>query len=144
VQEWFGQLAAEHGIWGLFAAALVSATLLPGGSELLLVALLLDGSHPPLLLWLSATAGNTLGGMVNWAIGRGLLPLTPDQPRLAHARASLQRHGAPLLTLSWLPLIGDPLCLAAGWLAIDWRRALLWIALGKGVRYLLVIVGVAL
>lgn len=128
----------SSGLWSLFATSFLAATLLPGGSELLYVALLLRGDDAPLALLAVATLGNTLGGLSSFAVGRWLLRKRPAAGFLArHERAveRVRRHGAPILLASWVPLIGDPLCVAAGWLGIGWAAAMLWIALGKCARY---------
>ncbi len=136
--EWF----SEWGLWGLFVSAFISSTLLPGGSEVLLLALALNGSHDPWLLLGVATLGNALGGMSSWLLGRWLVyrfPLHQLEPKRQRAVTWLQRHGSPLLLLSWLPLVGDPLCVAAGWLKISPVWSLLFIVLGKGGRYALLL-----
>lgn len=122
----------------LFASSFLAATLLPGGSEAVLVGVLLKY---PELHWqalILATIGNTLGGMSSYWIGRFL----PDEKTLlkksaGHSRGLewVRRHGAPILLLSWAPLIGDALCVAAGWLRVYWLWALLFIAVGKFARY---------
>lgn len=132
---WFN-ISAEAGLWGLFIASFLAATLLPGGSEALLFALLKlqpEQYWPALLL---ATLGNTLGGMTSYACGRWL----PDWHKLAKARedASVRNWGAPILLLAWVPLIGDALCVAAGWLRLDWRTCMAWMAAGKFLRYWLI------
>ena len=95
------------------------------------------------LLWFVATAGNTLGGLINWGVGRWLAWRFPDKwpNRSEHiwALERIRRHGSPLLVLSWLPVVGDPLCLAAGWTRIAALPAALFIALGKGLRYALLL-----
>ena len=124
---------AEAGLAGLFLASFLSATLLPGGSEAVLVAVLL--AHPeeaPAALAL-ATVGNTAGGMVTFYMGR-LLPQTISPDRTSLAR----RHGPPILLLAWAPIIGDALCAAAGWLRLPWLPCALWMAIGKGGRYFVV------
>ena len=68
---------ADAGLWGLFASAFVSATLFPGGSEVVFVWLLREGGHAPAMLLLVAAAGNSLGGMSSWLIGRLLPPRPP-------------------------------------------------------------------
>lgn len=124
------------GLWGLFLSAFTSATLLPGSSEIALLYLASQGTHPTPLLWASATAGNTLGGMTSWLLGwlaqKKLRRPRPDEQK---AIAYIERWGSLLLLLSWLPVIGDGICLAAGWLRIHPLRALLLIAIGKGARY---------
>lgn len=129
----------QWGLWGLFASALISSTLAPGGSEALFVALLMQEFHPPLTLLLIATLGNTLGGWSSWLIGRLIASKYPAE-RLTNAKhnqavAKIRRWGSPVLLLSWLPLVGDPLCVAAGWLRINMVAALCFIAIGKAMRY---------
>ncbi len=131
--------AAVVGLWGLFSSAFLSATLLPGGSEAVLVYLVHADSHPPIALLAVASAGNTLGGMSSWLIGRLLPAGRLQRPELHPAVARIARHGSPVLLLSWVPVIGDPLCAAAGWLRVPWYRALLFIALGKIARYTVVL-----
>ena len=127
------------GLWGLFFSSFVSSTLLPGGSEAILAALQLNNAHAPLTLLLIATAGNTLGGLTSWLIGYFLAKRWPTRKLLKpkHQRAAdwLEKHGSPLLLLSWLPIVGDPLCLAAGWLNIHFLPSLVYIAVGKAARY---------
>ncbi len=118
----------------LFLSSFVSATLLPGGSELLLFALLAES---PELFWPAlgaATLGNTLGGLSSYLVGR----LVPQRTLPARQIAWLQRYGAPALLLSWVPLVGDALCVAAGWLRIHPAPAAAYLAVGKGLRYLVV------
>lgn len=95
--------------------------------------------HDTLLLLAVASAGNTLGGMTSWGIGRFVtwrFPLrTPPDEKKQRALEHIRRWGSPLLLLSWLPVVGDPLCLAAGLLKVTWWRALLFIAIGKAGRY---------
>ena len=130
-------------LWGLFLSAFVSATLFPGGSEVVL-ATLGHGHHYSLLtLMVVATLGNTLGGMSTWLLGRLLATRYPlDQPRQANQRravAHLKRWGSPLLLLSWLPVVGDPLCFAAGWLRLNGWLAALFIGAGKAARYAVIL-----
>lgn len=114
----------------LFASSFLAATLLPGGSEAVLFGVL---KAYPDTLWTAlmiATLANTLGGMVNFYMG-WLLPQT--QP-LNHLN-QLRKYGTPALLLAWVPLIGDALCLAAGWLRLCGWQAALFMALGKFARY---------
>jgi membrane protein YqaA with SNARE-associated domain len=130
-------------LWGLFVSAFVSATLFPGGSEAVLYWAAREGVYDRALLLAVATLGNTLGALTTWLLGRLLALRVPlDQPRHpAQQRAVrwLQRFGSPALLLSWLPLVGDPLCFAAGWLRIGWWRSTVFIAAGKLARYALVL-----
>ncbi len=87
--------------------------------------------------------GQQLGGITNWILGWLLRQRFPKGALdKAHHRKALERlnhYGTPLLLLSWLPVIGDPLCLAAGWIGIRLLPALLFITVGKGVRYALLL-----
>jgi membrane protein YqaA with SNARE-associated domain len=125
-------------LWLLFASAFVSSTLMPGGSEVVFVALLQDGSHAPAPLLAVAALGNTLGGMTSWGLGRAIAWRYPGralEERHQRAVERVRRFGPLVLLLSWLPVIGDPLCAAAGWLRVHWLKALLFIGAGKLARY---------
>ncbi len=118
----------------LFSGSFLSATLLPGNSEILLVGLLTAGSASPLLLVLAASFGNTLGGITNIIIGR-LLPKLKPQRGLDTALGWLNRFGPAALLLSWLPVVGDVLCVLAGWLRMPWGPVVFFLLIGKTVRY---------
>ena len=126
--EW----SADGGLAALFAAAFVSATVLPANSEIVLLAFLKAFPDRLVDALLVATVGNTLGSLTTYAIGR-LLPQRrlPDEPSLAWVR----RYGAFSLLLAWLPIVGDAICVAAGWLRIPVWAATVAIAVGKAVRY---------
>lgn len=131
IDAWLG---AETGLAALFLASFLSATLLPGGSELVLIGVL---KLAPTSYWWAvgiATAGNTLGGLTSVLVGR-LLPNRLPQER---ALQWVRRRGALVLILSWVPIIGDALCVAAGWLRIAWLPLTLFLVLGKFLRYLVV------
>ena len=129
----------DASLWGLFSSAFLSSTLLPGGSEAVLVYLASHETYSPFILLLVAALGNTLGGMTSWSLGRLIAVKYPARglvkPAHQNAVTRLQHWGSPLLLLSWLPLIGDPLCVAAGWLRIHWLMSLLFIGIGKTARY---------
>ena len=121
----------------LFASSFLSATLLPGNSEVVLVAMLLSGVSQPWLLVLIATMGNSLGGLTNVILGR-FFPLREKSRWQEKAAGWLKRYGAATLLLSWMPVIGDLLCLLAGWMRISWGPVLFFLCLGKALRYVLV------
>lgn len=126
------------GLWGLFASAFLSATLLPGSSEVLLAYLYTSTQHPATLLIAVATAGNTLGGFTSYWLGRYLAYRFPNRTlREKHqiAVTRIRNWGSFSLLLSWVPVIGDPLCVAAGYLKMNAWLALLLLALGKAARY---------
>lgn len=123
-------MSDDASLFSLFVSSFLAATLLPGGSEAALFAVL---KAYPETLWIAllvATIGNTLGGMVTFGMGW----LLPQTQQLKHVER-LRIHGTPALLLAWVPLLGDALCLAAGWLRLNWWQATLFMALGKFARY---------
>jgi membrane protein YqaA with SNARE-associated domain len=128
----------------LFFSAFTASTILPGGSELVLVGVDLGSGNSLLLILLVATAGNALGGMTSWLLGRGIAIYYPAddirKSKFQQALKHLQRWGDRVLLFSWLPVIGDPLCVAAGWMKLHWLRCLFYITLGKCARYLVILV----
>lgn len=134
-------MMVEIGVYGgLFLSALGAATLLPMQSEAVLVGLLLSG-RPVLLLLVVASLGNTLGGLVNWALGRGIerfrhrrwFPVS--EAALTRAQGWYSRWGKWSLLLSWMPVIGDPLTLAAGVMRERFLTVLVLVAIAKTGRY---------
>ncbi len=145
----------KFGLSTLFVVAFVSATLLPLGSEPAVFGLVKLNPH---LFWpavVVATAGNTLGGMVSWWMGLGAGQAyhavqarhharhpahtkAAHTPSVAHQRATrwLERYGAKACLLSWLPVVGDPVCAVAGWLKLPFWPCVLYMAIGKFARYL--------
>ncbi|MFY0992760.1 YqaA family protein [Halomonas sp. C05BenzN] len=128
----------------LFLVALVSATLLPGGSEVWLARLWCLG-EPIVMLWLVATSGNTLGSLVNVWMGRYARRFQDrrwfpaSREGLARAERWYFRFGEWSLLASWAPVIGDPLTVLAGIFRLPWWRAILLITLAKGTRYAVVL-----
>lgn len=131
----------EYGLSTVFAVALLSATLLPLGSEPAVFGLV---QLNPALFWpavLVATLGNTLGGMISWWMGSAAQRAVQRERRLdgqpTHARALrwLQRFGPKACLLSFLPVVGDPLCAVAGWLRLPPAQCAAYMALGKLLRY---------
>ena len=124
----------------LFLTAFLAATLLPAYSEVLFTGLLLKG-HDPWLLWLSASAGNTLGSAVNWALAvyflkfreRRWFPFRPE--RLGRAQRWFQRYGVWSLLLAWAPVGGDALTFVAGLMRVNFWVFLALVAAGKAARY---------
>ncbi len=126
----------------LFFSAFTSATLLPGSSEALFLLMLSQETWNSGLLVVIAGVGNSLGGMTNWLLGRLIRSgLFKDKHRNSQAKSRsraeqwLQTYGSPALFFSFLPIIGDPLCLVAGLVNMSWLKALLFISLGKFFRY---------
>ncbi|MDR7119337.1 YqaA family protein [Rheinheimera soli] len=128
----------------LALSAFVSATLLPFGSELVLMGLVHQG-YSLLMLWLVATVFNTLGSVLNWYLGKQLLNFQHKSwfmfkpAQIEQASNRFQRWGLPSLLFAWLPVIGDPLTLVAGVLKVRLLWFVLLVGLGKGLRYGVVI-----
>jgi membrane protein YqaA with SNARE-associated domain len=143
MEAWFESVLVllalpKYGLSTVFIVALVSATLLPLGSEFAVIGLV---KLNPELFWPAvavATVGNTLGGMITWWMGYGA-ELAFE--RVAHKRVQvralqyLERFGPKACLLSWLPGVGDPLCAVAGWLKMPFWPCTMYMAIGKFGRY---------
>jgi membrane protein YqaA with SNARE-associated domain len=130
----------DQSLWALFVSGFVSSTLLPGNSEIVLVAVLKSHGAAPIAAVAVATVGNTLGGLTTYGIGR----LLPSRMPEGRAIERVRRYGIAALLLSWLPVVGDALCAAAGWLRLNWIGCTVAMAAGKAVRYALLAQAVAL
>lgn len=125
----------------LATGAFLASTILPFSSEVMLSAALAAGDFDPLLLIAVATAANTAGALVNWALGRWLLNWTDrrwfpfSRAQLDRAAGRFNRYGVWSLLFAWVPIIGDPLTFAAGVLRVRLHLFLPLVALGKGARY---------
>jgi membrane protein YqaA with SNARE-associated domain len=128
----------------LFVSGLVAATILPGASELLFAQQVLANPQQVLLLWLAVSLGNSLGGIITFYMGVGMARLGSNwhmakklriQPPKESVLRGLQHYGRWLLLLTWLPVVGDAIALAAGMLGWPRWSSLILIALGKAARY---------
>jgi membrane protein YqaA with SNARE-associated domain len=134
---------AGHGYLALFIMSFLASTIIPLGSEWLLAALLLSG-HDPVVTVAVATAGNTLGACTTYCIGLyggpfliGRVLRISDEAR-HRAERFYSRCGSWSLLLSWVPVIGDPLCLMGGMLRVGFARFSILVLFGKLARYALV------
>ncbi|HEY6354749.1 MAG TPA: YqaA family protein [Burkholderiaceae bacterium] len=146
MEAWFSELLKalalpEYGLSTVFVVSLVSATLLPLGSEFAVFGLL---KLNPDLFWptmLVATAGNTIGGAITWWMGYGVERayehMSHRKPAELRALRWLERFGPKACLLSWLPGVGDPLCAVAGWLRFPFWPCVLYMAIGKFLRYVM-------
>jgi membrane protein YqaA with SNARE-associated domain len=130
----------DASLWAVFSSAFLSSTILPGNSEIVLAAVLKSGAATPAVAVAVATLGNTLGGMTTYGLGR----LLPTRIPAGTAVARVRRYGVMILLLSWVPVAGDALCAAAGWLRLNWIGCLLAMAAGKAARYAVLAQAVAL
>jgi len=132
---------------GLFASALVAATIFPMQSEAVLIGLLVAGAQPAVALVAVASIGNVLGSLVNWWLGRqvdnfrGRSWFPASDAALDRAAGWYRRYGRWSLLLSWMPIIGDPLTVVAGILKEPLPTFLLLVAIAKVGRYLLLTAG---
>ena len=144
MDAWIAPLLAalalpKYGLSTVFIVALISATLLPMGSEPVVFGLV---KLNPELFWatmLAATAGNTAGGAITWWMGygaeRAYEHVRQRKPHELRALRWLQRFGAKACLMAWLPVVGDPLCAVAGWLKLPFWPCVAYMALGKFARY---------
>lgn len=133
----------------LFASAFLSATLLPGSSEALLVGLIAEGEASVYVLIAFATVGNVLGSMVNWLMGRyfvqhiGAWWFPVSEKQYLKAQFHCEKNGLWMLLLAWVPIIGDPITVFAGVFKIPLGRFVVLVTIGKMLRYIFV-AGVAM
>lgn len=130
-----GVLAVSKiGLPAVFLICLISATLVPLGSEPVVFAMI---KANPELFWITiavATVGNTLGGVINYGMGYGAEKAF-HRERKSRWFGWLTRYGAKTMLLAWVPVIGDPLCALAGWLKLPFWQCLVYMMIGKFLRY---------
>jgi membrane protein YqaA with SNARE-associated domain len=125
-------LSPAGGLAGVFVASFLAATVVPFASEAILFGYLKLHPDQQMLAVALATLGNTAGGMTTYLLGR-LVP-RKEIPHLELVR----KYGAPVTFFAWLPIVGDALCVAAGWLRVNWLAALGFMAAGRLARYLVI------
>ncbi|CAN5409935.1 YqaA family protein [soil metagenome] len=138
------EIILTFGYLGLFVVSFLAATLLPIGSELFVTLMVARGNNSG-LIWLVATAGNYLGALTNYYVGywggdflfARYIQVKPESQQ--KAQALYQRWGAPVLFFSWVPIVGDALTVISGTLKLSLSVFTIWVLLGKGLRYVVVI-----
>ncbi|MGO1298142.1 MAG: YqaA family protein [Vibrio sp.] len=130
------QYVISYPLLFLFLSAFISATLIPMGSEAVFLMTLSETSLSSAAVIAAASLGNTLGGTTNYVLGRCLPMGNRFQHSERRALTWLQRYGAWILLLSWLPIVGDPLCVAAGWVRTSPYLAIVMMLIGKTARYM--------
>lgn len=130
----------EHGTWGMFVAALLAGSVLPFSSELVMLGLLAAGADgTELLLW--ATAGNTLGGAINYGIGslgktEWIEKVTKVKPeKLEKGLDYVRSYGSWASLLAWVPILGSAITVSLGFLRCRFAWSLLGMGAGKFARY---------
>lgn len=130
------------GLWGLFISAFISSTIAPGGSEAVLAYMVSEKQFNVQGLVLIATIGNTLGALTTWFLGMLAARKFPAEEMLAGEKQKsldlVKRWGVLSLFFSWLPIIGDGLCFAGGWLKLPIVTSTVAIFIGKAIRYVFV------
>lgn len=145
MQDWIQPLIEllslpEYGLSTVFVVSFISATLLPLGSEPVVFGLV---KLNPELFWpaiLTATAGNTFGGALDWWLGYGAHKIVDKYQHDSHHNRAvrwLEKLGPKACLLSWLPVVGDPLCAVAGWLKFSFWPCVMYMAIGKFLRYVM-------
>lgn len=137
-------LIFQSGYPGLFIVSFLAATLVPIGSEVFVVTMSLLG-YNPFIIFAAATTGNTLGAVVNYYVGKygtdfilsRYISVDPDKRQ--HLEKRFRKWGSPVLFFAWVPVIGDPLTVAAGGLKLNLIVFLFWVICGKAFRYALLI-----
>jgi membrane protein YqaA with SNARE-associated domain len=124
---------------GLFISAFISSTIAPGGSEAVLAYMVTSGHYSVELLVVVATIGNTLGAITTWGLGMLAAKQFPAATLLPEKKQKalniVREKGIWTLFFTWLPVIGDVLCFAGGWLRLPFMQSCLIILLGKLGRY---------
>ncbi|MBU1340056.1 MAG: DedA family protein [Proteobacteria bacterium] len=137
------EILAEYGYWGLFLASFLAATILPFSSEVVLGYLLSHDFSVVVTIGV-ATSGNVLGSVVNYGLGfwgsrlllDKVLGISPREIEKAENR--FKTYGVFSLLFAWVPVIGDPLTVAAGILRLNFVLFLLLVSIGKFLRYVFV------
>ena len=142
--EQFFDVLISYGPWGMFIAAFLAGSILPFSSEVVMAALLAAGVNPWLLL-LAASAGNTLGGVTCYYMGRMASPdrvqriFRIKESRMQRARVLVARWGAWMGLLCWVPIIGDALLVTLGIMRSNPVTTNLTMLLGRTIRYAIVL-----
>ncbi len=136
------------GLWGMFLSAFLAATILPLGSEVVLAALVV-GDYPLVPLITVATVGNVLGAVTNYILGAWGLNwflarrMAGSQREVQAGLDRFRKYGTLSLLLAWVPVIGDPLTVAAGMVRVNPLVFLVLVTLGKGARYIVLAQGLS-
>ena len=133
----------SFGFLGLFAITFLSATILPFSSELFLY-LMLKQDYDPISCLIIATIGNSLGSITNYGVGRlgkihWLKKLGMNEDKLEKRKITIQKYGSWIALFSWIPVIGDPLTIALGYFRVSFSKVLIFIFIGKFLRYLAIV-----
>ena len=131
---------AEYGLLGLFVGSFLAATVVPFSADVLLVGMLVAGVNSPAELLIVATLGNWIGGITSYGIGRAgkwewIERLHVSRESLEKQKTRIERFGAPIALLTWVPFIGDVFAVALGFYRVKFLPAIFWMLVGKGARF---------
>ncbi len=135
----------QSGYLGLFIVSFLAATLIPLGSEIFVITMLVMG-YSPFYIFVIATMGNTLGSIVNYYVGQcgakiilsRYIEVSPEKRQ--KIETTFQKWGSPILFFAWVPIVGDSLTVVAGSLNLNKYIFICWVVLGKAFRYIIMII----
>ena len=133
-------LLADYGLIGLFIGSFLAATVVPFSADVLLVGMLVAGVNSAVALLVVATLGNWIGGITSYGIGRAgkwewIERLHVSRESLEKQKTRIERFGAPIALLTWVPFIGDVFAVALGFYRVKFLPAIFWMLVGKGARF---------
>lgn len=130
---------ADYGLIGLFVGSFLAATVVPFSADVLLIGMLVAGADPVATI-VVATLGNWIGGITSYGIGRAgkwewIERLRVSRENLEKQKSRIERFGAPIALLTWVPFIGDVFAVALGFYRVKFLPATLWMLVGKCARF---------
>jgi membrane protein YqaA with SNARE-associated domain len=133
-------LLADYGLLGLFIGSFLAATVVPFSADVLLVGMLVADVNSAVALLVVATLGNWIGGITSYGIGRAgkwewIERLHVSRESLEKQKTRIERFGAPIALLTWVPFIGDVFAVALGFYRVKFLPAIFWMLVGKGARF---------
>lgn len=131
---------ADYGLLGLFIGSFLAATVVPFSADVLLVGMLVADVNSAVALLVVATLGNWIGGITSYGIGRAgkwewIERLHVSRESLEKQKTRIERFGAPIALLTWVPFIGDVFAVALGFYRVKFLPAIFWMLIGKGARF---------
>lgn len=131
---------ADYGLLGLFIGSFLAATVVPFSADVLLVGMLVADVNSAVALLVVATLGNWIGGITSYGIGRAgkwewIERLHVSRESLEKQKTRIERFGAPIALLTWVPFIGDVFAVALGFYRVKFLPAIFWMLVGKGARF---------
>ena len=134
-------ILADYGLWGLFLGSLLAATVVPFSADVLLIGILIAGVHNPWVAIAVATTGNWLGGITSYGVGRAgkwewIEKLRVSRESLERQQSKIEKYGAPIALLSWVPFVGDVFAVALGFYRVKFAPSAIYMLIGKAARFI--------